>query len=109
MVDLSQHKTLFPLKSRTRIAKWYGVPVRIFALTVIGALLSFAVSLLFGILGTVTLSALRGGRPDMRIAYREIAFPIAMIVAVVILISATIMEVRNYRQGKTLQNIERIS
>jgi hypothetical protein len=45
----------------------------------------------------------------MSVAYRYIAFPAAMIVAGVVLISATVVEVRHYRQTKALAEIARAS
>ena len=43
------------------------------------ALLSFAVCLFLGILGLVVTAAMRGAHPNMTIAYREIAFPAALV------------------------------
>jgi hypothetical protein len=42
-------------------------------------------------------------------AYRHIAAPVAAVVAAVVLISATVLEIRHYRQAKTLARIERAS
>ncbi len=78
-------------------------------MTFIGTLLCFAVSLLLAILGTVIVSALRGIHPDMRIAYRAIALPMALVAGAIILVLAVIMEIRHYRQSRTLAAIERIS
>lgn len=100
-------KTLIPLRSR-RLPPWIGIPARIFALTFIGTLLTFAVSLLFAILGTVTVSALRGLHPDMRIAYRSIALPVAAIAALILLALAIGNEIRRYRQSRALNAIERM-
>jgi hypothetical protein len=87
--------------------RWYGVPVRVAVLTFVGTLLSFAVILLFSILGTVVLAALHGVHPDMRTAYRHIALPLAAVIGCVILVSAAVSEIRHYRQTKTLRAIER--
>ena len=95
-------------KPASRAPRWYGIPVRVLLATFIGTLLCFAVSLLLGILGTVVVSALRGVHPDMRIAYRTIAIPTAMAAGVIILVLSVVMEVRHYRQGKTLSAIERM-
>jgi hypothetical protein len=109
VADLSQHKTLFPLHRGTRLPKWSGIPGRVLFFTIIGGLLSFAITLLLAILGTVAVSLLRGVHPDMRIAYREIALPIAAIAAAVLSVTTTVLEIRNYRRGKTLEAIERMS
>jgi len=92
-----------------RSPRWYGVPARIFVVTFIGTLLCFAVSLLLGILGVVGVSLVRGMHPDMRIAYRMIALPSALVAGSIILVLAVVMEVRHYRQTKTLTAIERMS
>ncbi len=78
-------------------------------MTFIGTLLCFAITLLLAILGTVIVSALRGVHPDMRIAYRVIAIPAAMVEAAVLLVLSLTMEVRHYRQSKTLSAIEKMS
>jgi len=91
-----------------RSPHWYGIPVRVGLVTFIGTLLCFAVSLLISILGTVIVSALRHIHPDMRIAYRQIALPMALVAGCIIFVLALVMEVRHYRQSKTLSAIERM-
>ena len=93
----------------SRAPRWYTIPVRVGLATFIGTLLTFAVSLLFAILGTVILASLRGVHPDMRIAYRHIALPIGVVAGGIIFVLTVIMEIRHYRQTKTLQAIERMS
>lgn len=88
---------------------WYGIPVRVLLMTFIGTLLCFAVSLLLGILGTVISAALRGVHPDLRIAYRMIAIPSALVAGCVVLVCALVVEIRHYRQAKTLAAIEKMS
>lgn len=87
---------------------WYTIPVRVFFVTLIGTLLSFAVILLFAIFGTVIVAALKGVHPDMRIAYRHIAIPMALVAGSIVLILAVMMEIRHYRQAKALSAIERL-
>ena len=77
-------------------------------MTFIGTLLSFAVSLLLAILGTVIVSAMQGAHPDMRLAYRSIALPMALAAGSIIFVLALVTEVRHYRQTKTLSAIERL-
>src|SRR5579864_2153898 len=93
----------------SRSPRWYGIPVRVLLVTFIGTLTSFAVSLLLAIIGTVVVSALRGVHPDMRIAYRQIALPMALVAGVVIFVLALTMEIRHYRQSRTLSAIERMN
>jgi TRAP-type C4-dicarboxylate transport system permease small subunit len=82
--------------------------LRVAVVTLIGTLLCFAVSLLLAILGTVIVSALRGMHPDMRIAYRLIALPAALVAGSIIFVLALVMEIRHYRQSKTLSAIEKL-
>jgi hypothetical protein len=91
-----------------RAPRWYTIPVRVFLVTFIGTLLCFAVSLLLGILGTVIISSLRGTHPDMRIAYRMIALPVSLVAGGIVFVLALVMEIRHYRQSKTLSAIERL-
>ncbi len=92
----------------TRSPRWYGIPVRVFAVTFIGTLICFAVSLLLAILGTAMVGRLRGVHPDMRVAYRQIALPAALVAGSIILVLALVMEIRHYRQAKTLSAIEKL-
>lgn len=95
--------------SASRPPRWYGVAVRVLLVTFIGTLLCFAISLLAAILGTVIVGALRGVHPDMRVAYRHIALPIGLASGCIVFVLALIMEIRHYRQSKTLRAIERMS
>jgi TRAP-type C4-dicarboxylate transport system permease small subunit len=92
-----------------RPPRWYAIPVRVLLLTFIGTLLSFSVSLLMGIIGTVAVSALRGVHPNMTVAYRQVAIPAAVVAGSIIFVLALVMEIRHYRQSKTLAAIERMS
>jgi hypothetical protein len=89
--------------------RWTGIPVRVFAMTFLFTLLSFAVALLLSILGTVVYSQVKHVAPNLTFAYRHIAFPFAITAGVVVLVLSLRMEVRNYRQRKTLDRIERMS
>ena len=96
------------MNPRSRSPHWYGVPVRVALLTLIGTLLCFAVILLLSILGTVIVAALRGVHPDMRVAYRMIALPAAVVAGSVIFVLSSVMEIRHYRQSRTLSAIEKM-
>jgi hypothetical protein len=93
----------------SRPPRWYLIPIRVVLVTFIVTLLSFAVSLLLGILGTLLAAKLRGIQPDMTFAYRHVALPMAAMVAVIVFVSAVLMEVRHYRQARALAQIERAS
>jgi hypothetical protein len=90
-----------------RRPRWYLIPVRIVLVTFVVTLLSFAVSLLLGIVGILIAAQLRGtAHPNLTIAYRHIATPAAAMVAAIVIVSATAMEIRHYRQLKTLRKLE---
>jgi len=91
-----------------RSPHWYGIPFRVGLVTFLGTLLTFAVSLLFAILGTVVTAKLRSVHPDMRVAYLHIALPMALVAGCIIFVLALIMEIRHYRQNRTLSAIERM-
>jgi hypothetical protein len=93
----------------SRAPRWYAIPVRVLLMTFIGTLLSFAVSLFIGIVGTVIAAGARHANPDMRFAYRHVALPVAVVAGSIIFVLALTMEVRHYRQSKTLAGIARVS
>jgi len=92
-----------------RPPRWYAIPVRVLLLTFIGTLICFAVSLFIGIVGTVIVSALRHTHANMTVAYRLIALPTAVVAGSIIFVVALAMEIRHYRQSKTLAALERMS
>jgi ABC-type dipeptide/oligopeptide/nickel transport system permease component len=83
------------------------VPVRALLITFILTLLSFAVSLLLGIIGFVVYKHTSGNRVSLALAYRMVAFPTAVVVGIVVLAVTLTMETRRYRQEKALAAIER--
>ena len=89
--------------------RWYFIPLRVLLLTFLLTLLSFAASLLLGILGTMAVAQLRGIHANLTTAYRHIALPVALGVAAAAAIVMTSLEIRNYRQMKALSEIARSS
>jgi len=90
-----------------RKPRWYLIPVRVLLVTFVVTLLSFAVSLLLGIVGILLAAKLRGTpNPNLTIPYRHIAAPAAAMVAAIVVVSATTMEIRHYRHLKTLWKLE---
>ena len=88
---------------------WIGIPARVFAMTFLFTLLSFAIALLLSILGTVVYSQVKHVAPNLSFAYRHIAFPFASTAGAIVLALSLGMEIRNYRQRKALDGIERAS
>jgi hypothetical protein len=98
---------MLPSKTLATKPSWSVVPIRVLLVTFLLTLLSFAVSLLLGILGVVIAGRLQGLQPNMTTAYRHIALPVAAVVSAIVLISASAVEVRRYRQTKALAELER--
>jgi len=92
-----------------RQPRWYVIPLRVMLLTFLLTLLAFAVGLLVGILGIVVRATLRGLHPNMTVAYRHVALPLAVAAGAVALIVVTVLEIRNYRQARALAQIVRAS
>jgi hypothetical protein len=80
---------------------------RALLVTFLITLLSFALSLLLGIVGVVIYSRVHRIRSNLTLAYRDIAVPCAVVVAVVVLLLSLVMEVRHYRQAKALWSLEK--
>jgi len=89
--------------------RWYYIPVRVVLITFLLSLMAFALSLLVGIAGTFVSGLIRGIHPNMTLAYRHVAIPVAATVAGVASIVVTINELRRYRQSKALEGIEAAS
>jgi hypothetical protein len=98
-----------PSKANAGPPHWYAIPVRIALVTFIGTLIAFAVSLFLGIVGIFAIGVAHGIRPDMTLAYRHIALPAATVAGSIIFVLVVGMEIRHYRQIKTLAAIERVS
>ena len=92
-----QSKDMTSAKVPPSPVRWFMVPLRVLLVTFLLALLSFAVCLFVGILGLVITAAVRGVHPNMTIAYREIAFPAAILAGAAALVGAIVMEVRHHR------------
>jgi TRAP-type C4-dicarboxylate transport system permease small subunit len=80
--------------------RWFLVLLRVLLVSILLALLVFAVCLLLGILGLVLSAGVRGVHPNMTIAYRAIAFPAAILAGAAALVAAIVMEVRHGRQQR---------
>jgi hypothetical protein len=99
-----------PAASKARpLPRWYLIPVRVLLLTFLFALLAFAVGLLLGIIAIVVRSRIGGAHPNLTLAYRHIALPVAGAMAGVVMITASVLEIRRYRQAKALRQIEEAS
>lgn len=97
------------LAERTPTHRWYAVPARAFFVALLLTLLTFAVTLLISIAVLVIRGWFHGGNPDMRMAYRHIALPVAVTVGAVALITSFVVEIQHYRRSRTLAGIARAS
>jgi hypothetical protein len=94
---------------QSRKPRWYVIPLRVLLVTFILTLLSFAVCLFVAILGALVAAKLHGIAPDLRVAYRHIALPMAIVAGTVVGVVTTVLEIRHYRQTNALQGILRAS
>ncbi|PYV95375.1 MAG: hypothetical protein DMG89_21885 [Acidobacteria bacterium] len=88
---------------------WFWIPVRVVIITVLVALISFAIVLLLALLGLIVSAKVQGVSSNLTVAYHRIALPTAIVIGGVVLVFSTVMEVRHYCQAKALARIERIS
>jgi hypothetical protein len=98
-----------PQAAKARKPRWYAIPVRVLLVTFLLTLMTFALCLLASILGTVLAGKLHGYTPDLRVAYRHIALPVALVAGAVVFLVTTVMEIRHFRQAKALHGILRAS
>jgi hypothetical protein len=98
-----------PTSNKLLRPRWYAIAGRVLLVTFLLTLISFAVTLLLSIVGLTIVARLHGASPDLRFAYRQIAFPVALAAGSVVLVLSLVMEVRHYRQAKTLAGIVRAS
>ncbi len=96
-------------RSESRSPRWYGVLFRAAAMTFLGTLLTFTVTLFLAIIGTFVAGKIRGQHPDMTFAYRHVAAPVAIVAGCVLLVGSLIFEIRHYRQLRALSTMARIS
>ena len=82
----------------TRKPRVLGVLVRALLITFVATLLIFAVTLLLAIIGFSLFGLIQGHRPDMANAYRFIAIPMAVLAAVIVLVTAFLNELKLYRR-----------
>ena len=84
-------------------SRWIGIPVRVFAMTFLLTLLSFAVALLLSIMGAVVCAQMKHVVPNLTFAYRHVAFPFAVTVGSIVLVLSLVLEIRNYRERRSLE------
>jgi hypothetical protein len=98
-----------PSTDRAHRPRWYAIPGRVLLVTLVLTLLTFAVTLLISIAGLVLAGWLHGTSPDLPFAYRHIALPVALVAGSIVFVLALVMEIRHYRQARTLAGIARAS
>jgi hypothetical protein len=89
--------------------RWYMIPARALFVAFLSTLLTFAVSLLLALVGTVIVARVHGTPPDLGLAYRHIAAPAAAVVGTIVLVLSLVMEIRHYRQARALDGVARAS
>ncbi len=69
--------------------------------TFLATLISFAISLFFALAAILLVNLTRGGGVNTTLAYRHFAFPIAMSVLMITLVTAVILEIRAARREQS--------
>ena len=92
---------------RPQAPRWYGVPIRAAAITLLGTLLTFTTTLFFSIVGAFLVALVRGQHPNMPFAYRRIAAPVALVAGCLLLAGSLVYEIRHYRQARLLAQLAR--
>ena len=87
-----------PIVHQTRLIL---LPFRILLVTFVITGLTMAASLMIGLIVTVAWAALHGVQPDVALAYRNIAFPVIRVEAVIVFLLATTIEIRYYRSRRS--------
>lgn len=82
----------------TRKPRLPGVFFRALLITFVLTLLGFALTLLLAIVGLSLFGLIRGYHPDMANAYRYAALPMAIVIAVIVLVTALVSEFKRYRR-----------
>ena len=98
-----------PRQAEAHVPRWYLVPLRVLLVGFFVTLVAFAISLFGGIWVILIKARLEGVHPNMTVAYRHVALPIAAAAAVVAIIVAAVVELRHFRQGKALAEIANAS
>ena len=80
--------------------RWFLVPLRVLLVSFLLALLVVRGVSAAGNPGAVITAGVRGVHPNMTIAYREIAFPAAILAGAAALVAAIVMEVRHGRRER---------
>ncbi len=92
----------YPAAPRRGVARAFLGAVRVIFVTFLATLLAFCVGLFFGIVGIVLVKIVRGAAtPDMAVAYRYIALPMAAVALVIAFVVALRSEIRHYSSMRT--------
>jgi hypothetical protein len=82
--------------------------LRVLFISFLLTLLTFALTLLGSIITLAIVGELRGGlaHVNMAVAYRHVAFPVAVAVGAIVLVAALIYEMRRYFNMRALARLE---
>jgi uncharacterized membrane protein len=92
-----------PLPSQGTAPSLLGIFPRVIMITFGITGISFAVSLFVGIVCMVMMGAFRGHFPDMRLAYRMFALPVAAMVGTLAFVVTCVVEMRDYIKAKIMK------
>ena len=90
-----------PAKAPSPLVRRLLIPAWVLLVAFLLALLAFAVCLFLGIFGLLISAGVRGVHPNMTVAYREIAFPAAVVAGGIALLAAIVLEIRHLRRERS--------
>lgn len=85
-------------KEQSKFRVLLAIAVRVVIFTFLFTLVAFAVGLLCGIIASALYGMIRGVHPDMTMAYRFSAIPLAVMVMVISFIAMLTAEIRRTRR-----------
>ncbi len=93
-------------RAQRRLSNVFLGVVRVLAVTFVATLLAFCIGLFFGIVGIVLYKMVRGtATPSMAVAYRHVAFPLALAALAITFVLALRSEIRHYRSMRNRQRL----
>ncbi len=95
-----------PNIARPGRSRLFFTVLRVVFVTFLATLLAFCIGLFFGIVGIVLIKMIRGAAtPDMAVAYRYIALPIAIAALAATFVIALVYEIREYKQTRARERL----
>ncbi|HSS99747.1 MAG TPA: hypothetical protein VLK33_22085 [Terriglobales bacterium] len=96
------------MSSRPSTPRLIWVPLRVLVIAFLSTLMSFAIAVLLGILGSISWGLIHHSHPNLPAIYRHFAPIVAGTIGIIVLVVAGIVEGRRYHRDKVLAAIEQM-